>query len=139
MFDVEESQYPCDQRPCCGETWLSLSSVRSGTFLSDDHTIGVGVNNEGQVVNARYCGRNLQIPPLFFTGTGLIVTFKSGHNTSGARGFRIDYLIGKNVCMQIHVNTIEMTYFGFIAAPSFIANACIFICLSLAMQLILFL
>lgn len=44
-------------------------------------------------VNFLYCG-SLALPPLIFSGSGLILTFKTGDIITGGKGFVLDFTIG---------------------------------------------
>ena len=96
MFDLEEGRYlRCTQKPCCGDTWLSIASIPS--------QIGVApfsVLKTQESVNFLYCGRSLSLPPLMFSGPGLVITFKTGEKISGGKGFVLDYTIDKPIRKQ---------------------------------------
>ena len=69
LFDVEESTHQCDLKhdlkQCCGDTWLSITSIPSAQVTSlnldvqgTQGTIGLGP--------VQYCGKNLSMPPMVF-------------------------------------------------------------------------
>lgn len=42
-----------------------------------------------------FCGRNLALPPLMFTGSGIKITLHTGFQVGTGKGFVIDYLVGE--------------------------------------------
>ena len=51
-------------------------------------------NGVQENINLHYCGRNMSIPPLVYSGSVLFINYRAGFHDSVGRGFIIDYLIG---------------------------------------------
>ncbi|XP_046441338.1 low-density lipoprotein receptor-related protein 12-like isoform X2 [Daphnia pulex] len=100
MFDLEEGRHLCSAKPCCGDTWLSILSIPSHSA----QLVPMFNFPVQDTVNFLYCG-SLSLPPLVFSGSGLILTFKTGDIISGGRGFVLDFTIDKpmrNYCEDGH-------------------------------------
>ena len=98
-FDLEEGRHLCSTKPCCGDTWLSILSIPS-------HSAQPLFNFPVQdTVNFLYCG-SLSLPPLVFSGSGLILTFKTGDLISGGKGFVLDFTMGKTLQLNIATSSL---------------------------------
>lgn len=93
LFDLEEDNkhLGCSlNKPCCGNTWLSILSIPP----EPGSVSAVPLNKAQDSVNVVYCGRSLSLPPLIFSGAGLLITFKTGDTITGGQGFVLDYFMG---------------------------------------------
>ncbi|KAI9561507.1 hypothetical protein GHT06_012465 [Daphnia sinensis] len=100
-FDLEEGRHLCSAKPCCGDTWLSILSIPSHSAQLVPMPFNFPVQD---TVNFLYCG-SLALPPLVFSGSGLILTFKTGDIITGGKGFVLDFTIDKpmrNYCEDDH-------------------------------------
>lgn len=100
-FDLEEGRHLCSAKPCCGDTWLSILSIPSHSAQLVSMPFNFPVQD---TVNFLYCG-SLALPPLVFSGSGLILTFKTGDIITGGKGFVLDFTIDKpmrNYCEDDH-------------------------------------